>query len=197
MNNISRFRYECLVQICKQLLYVDKNGVPSWSDRDSPGSVSIGKELVQRMPEAPVALRLPPQEIGTRFQEIVKGFVETTFSALRHARPGTWRVETGGRISRYYQYEHLFHLDSLTRQYPELKTALGTEYLVKPDIVVARCSEEDSAIDPDGEILSGNAVAAKLTPLRRVNYEGQILHAIISCKWTIRSDRAQTRVPRH
>jgi hypothetical protein len=99
MNNISRFRYECLVQRCKQLLYVDKNGVPSWSDRDSPGSVSIGKELVQRMPEAPVALRLPPQEI-------VKGFVETTFSALRHARLGTWRVETGGRISRYYQMDY-------------------------------------------------------------------------------------------
>jgi hypothetical protein len=190
MNNISRFRTECLVQICKYLLFVDKNGVPNWSDGDSPSSVSIGKELAQRMPEAPTPLRLPPQEIGSRFQEIIKRFVESAFSALQHVRPGTWLVETGGRISRYYQYEHLAHLDSLTRRYPELKATLGTEYLIKPDIVIARCSEQDSVLDPTGDLLSGDA-SSRLTPLRRVNYAGQILHAVISCKWTIRSDRAQ------
>ncbi len=34
---------------------------------------------------------------------------------------------------------------------------------------------------------------ASLTPLRKVNYRNskQILHASISCKWTLRSDRAQ------
>jgi hypothetical protein len=106
MNNISRFRTECLVQICKYLLFVDKNGVPNWSDGDSPSSVSIGKELAQRMPEAPTPLRLPPQEIGSRFQEIIKRFVESAFSALQHVRPGTWLVETGGRISRYYQMDY-------------------------------------------------------------------------------------------
>lgn len=190
-NEISGFRAEYLAEVCRRLLFVDKSGVPNWSDRDSPSSVSIGKELARRLPSSPIALRLTPQELGAQFQEITRQFIKKTFTVLSHVRPGTWRFDLGGQISQYYQYQHLPSLDNLAKQYPDLKAALGTEYLVKPDIVIARYSEEDSFFDPQGTLFAESNLPARLTPARQRNYKGYILHAILFCKWTIRSDRAQ------
>lgn len=189
--HVPNFREDYLAEICRVLLFVDKHGVPNWSDKDSPSSVSIGRELAKRLPEPPTAPRLTPQEVGAQFQEITRRFIEKTFTTLLRARPGTWRFETGGRISRYYQYEHLSRLDDLAKRDADLKTILGTEYLVKPDVIVARYSEEDAFFDSEGSLFAEERLPARLTPARRVNYDGYILHAIVSCKWTIRSDRAQ------
>jgi len=79
----------------------------------------------------------------------------------------------------------------LAKRDADLKTILGTEYLVKPDVIVARYSEEDAFFDSEGSLFAEERLPARLTPARRVNYDGYILHAIVSCKWTIRSDRAQ------
>lgn len=190
-SEVSGFRAEYLAEVCRRLLFVDKTGVPNWSDRDSPSSVSIGKELARRLPGSPIALRLTPQELGAQFQDVTLQFIKKTFTVLSHVRPGTWRFDLGGHISQYYQYQHLSSLDNLAKQYPDLKAALGTEYLVKPDIVIARYSEEDSFFDPQGALFAESNLPARLTPARQRNYKGYILHAIVSCKWTIRSDRAQ------
>lgn len=189
--HIPNFRRNYLAKICKDLLFVDKDGIPNWSDKDSPSSVSIGKELVKLLPARPTAPRLAPQQLGVKFEEITRQFIERTFTALEHIRPGAWWFDSGGHISQYYQYKHLAHLDALVKQYPDLKAILGTEYLVKPDIVVARHSEEDRFFDRDRSLFAENRLPAQLTPARRRNYDGYILHAIVSCKWTIRSDRAQ------
>jgi hypothetical protein len=75
-------------------------------------------------------------------------------------------------------------------QHPGLRAALG-DYLVKPDIVVGRSPVSDRQINQDADILQGDT--ATLTPLRASNSPDPrpILHASISCKWTIRSDRSQ------
>jgi hypothetical protein len=49
--------------------------------------------------------------------------------------------------------------------------------------------EEDESIN-SAEFLV-NDYHARLTSLRRINNPKPILHASISCKWTLRSDRAQ------
>ena len=84
---------------------------------------------------------------------------------------------------------HLAALDAISKANPELAAALGSDYLIKPDVVVIRFPEEDSAINADGLLV--DKTQANLTPLRRVNSERPILHASVSCKWTLRSDRAQ------
>ena len=67
--------------------------------------------------------------------------------------------------------------------------ALGSDYLIKPDVVIGRYPEPDDNINAAGELVDNSV--ARLTSLRLANSEEPILHASISCKWTLRSDRAQ------
>ena len=105
--------------------------------------------------------------------------------------PGHWVVGKGGNVAHYDQYSHLAALEILARQNRELWAALGSDYLIKPDIVIARHPEPDEKFDADVGRAYLNDHVAKLTPLRLSNNDKPILHASISCKWTIRSDCVQ------
>jgi hypothetical protein len=74
-------------------------------------------------------------------------------------------------------------------QYPDLESSLGTDYLIKPDVMIFRTPLPDSAINAAGRLVDDRV--CRLTPLREVNVRNPSLHASISCKWTIRSDRSQ------
>ncbi len=65
--------------------------------------------------------------------------------------------------------------------------------LSPPDIVISREPIIDIELDSKGILKGSDHRYANLTPLRAANYENTrpLLHAVISCKWTIRSDRAQ------
>jgi hypothetical protein len=82
------------------------------------------------------------------------------------------------------------HLPCAIEANPELATVFGSDYLIKPDIVIARHPFEDAEINQITQVLSDSDPCARLTPLRSVNQPRPLLHASISCKWTIRS--AQT-----
>jgi hypothetical protein len=71
----------------------------------------------------------------------------------------------------------------------ELAAALGSDYTITPDIVVVRDTEDDSAINAPAFLVDDNVTT--LASLRKKNGGLPLLHASISCKWTIRSDRAQ------
>jgi hypothetical protein len=131
------------------------------------------------------------QTSGGEFESIVAKFVEETFLNLGHLRPGKWQVITGpGRIGRFEQYQHLETLLKLVKQHPEIESSLGGDYLIKPDLVVVRFPEPDKSIDTASVIVVSDDVPA-YSPLRLKNNPLPILHASISCKWTIRSDRSQ------
>jgi hypothetical protein len=93
-------------------------------------------------------------------------------------------------VTFFDQYEHLQDLKKVLRKEPRLLATLG-DYLIKPDIVVARAPVSDRQINKKAKLLKGDV--ATLTPLRASNSPTPkpILHASISCKWTIRSDRSQ------
>nr|WP_230370319.1 NgoMIV family type II restriction endonuclease [Paludibacterium denitrificans] len=92
-------------------------------------------------------------------------------------------------IAKYQQYAHLIALDRASKNDSELAAALGSDYTITPDIVVERATEDDLAINASG-ILVDDSVTT-LASLRKKNSSNPLLHASISCKWTIRSDRAQ------
>ena len=175
------------------VLRTDANGIPSNADKHSKMSVSIAVGILDRLGAGAVGGRLAGQMAGSKFEEVCKEYLEEVFPRLAHLRPGQWEVRKGigGRsaIAQFDQYQHLAALETASKENPELAAALGSDYLIKPDVVVIRSPEEDENINTGGVLVDEEQ--ARLTPLRRVNSESPILHASVSCKWTLRSDRAQ------
>jgi hypothetical protein len=180
--------------LLKSVLKTDSKGVCTNADKDSKISVSIARGIAARIGAKTQGARLAGQEAGNRFEQICADFVEHTFLRLAHLRPGIWsvdRVASRNRleIARFDQYSHLVALDAAARENPELAAALGSDYTITPDIIISREPESDEAINRQGGLVDSSV--ARKTSLRRVNSSRPILHASISCKWTIRSDRAQ------
>lgn len=151
----------------------------------------MARGIADRLGEAVQGARLAGQMSGRGFEEVCREFLEETWPKLTHLRPGSWRVERTGNlaIAAYDQYAHLKDLEELARESGQLAAALGSGYLIKPDIVLIREPEEDEAINWPEQLVDGSL--ARLTSLRSANGGLPILHASISCKWTMRSDRAQ------
>ena len=163
--------------------------IPSNADKDSATSVAIAKGILQRLGMATQGLRMGGQESGRKFEELCQEFVDSTFGHLHHLRPGLWRTSRGGAIARFEQYAHLNALRAAARRDKELAAALGSDYTISPDIVIERGLEDDKAINVKRAIVDGSV--ATRSSLRKRNGGQPLLHASISCKWTLRSDRAQ------
>ena len=72
-----------------------------------------------------------------------------------------------------------------------MRATLGGDYLVVPDITIARQPVSDSEINELEQFLPEDGRIGQYTPLRAAVNHRSILHASVSCKWTIRSDRSQ------
>ena len=72
---------------------------------------------------------------------------------------------------------------------PSLQAVLGNAYSIAPDVVVARSAVSDDEINA-GRFLVDDTVATRAS-IRAAWQPLPILHAVVSCKWTFRSDRAQ------
>jgi len=77
----------------------------------------------------------------------------------------------------------------LTAQNTQLAASLGNNYLVAPDVVVYRDLYEDSEIN--GLQCVVDADISRMVDIRKTNGGKPLLHARISAKYTMRSDRAQ------
>jgi hypothetical protein len=139
--------------------------------------------------QATQGLRLGGQESGRKFEGLCQEFVDATFGQLSHLRPGLWKTSRGGAIARFEQYAHLNALRAAARKDKELAAALGSDYTISPDIVIERGLEEDKAINIKKQLVDDGC--ATRSSLRKKNGGQPLLHASISCKWTLRSDRAQ------
>ena len=175
------------------VLTVDQVGIPSNADKDSRLSVAIAQGIAASL-EAEVQTKALGQTSGAKFETINMEFLEMTFPLLQNLRPGKWHVDKLGnrnstKTSSFAQYEHLDYLAALTKGNPKLAASLGNDYMVAPDVVIFRETEPDDVIN---EVISVVDDSISLySDLREKNGGLPILHASISAKWTIRSDRAQ------
>lgn len=173
-----------------EVLTTDQHGIPSNADRSSQISVAIAKGIVERLGSHATEQRLAGQRAGSRFEQACEQFISSAFLPMQHLRPGKWTIgRTGVGIARYEQYQHLDGLARMARNDALLSTVLGNDYIIAPDIVIGRAPESDEAIDRPGPFVDSSH--AIYSSLRASNNDLPILHASISCKWTIRSDRAQ------
>lgn len=157
-------------------------------------SAGIGQIMAQAMGVPVSNNKLDGQRAGRLFEGITTDFLSATFSKLQHLRPGSWVVQNLGNrnattTADFAQYAHLAELQTLAAAHNELLAVLGNDYLVAPDIVIFRELVPDEEINAPADFVSPSICRA--ADLRAVNGGRPILHASISAKWTMRSDRAQ------
>lgn len=197
--SIAELRQEYHNRICNEVIRIKRSGndtYPNMADKGNISSRNIAWGLYNRLVCAESYERISGQTAGDRFEKITKDFIENAFGLLNHLRPGTWQYSTRQtNISKFYQYEHLSYLEKIIKTNKALSSTLGGNYIVKPDIIISRRPVTDATINQVNKILTPDVTFSKLTPLREINHrKGKIkwlLHASISCKWTIRSDRSQ------
>lgn len=192
---ISLKRREFHAALLEDVLFVDAKEVPSNSDKDSKASVRIALNIAKQLEAETGRTRLKGQTSGSKFESVVADFLQATFVELQHLRPGKWEVmkvasrSSSASIVQFEQYSHLVELEKLSKENPSLAVALGSDYLIAPDVVIFRKPESDGSINAG--FLCVDEGVARLSPLREINGCQPSLHASISCKWTLRSDRAQ------
>lgn len=180
--------------LLQKTLTTNSKGIVSNADGGSAASVAIAKGIAQFLKAETQAERIAGQTSGNQFEEACADFVRNTFLKVGHLRPGLWDVRhVVGRnrleIAKYEQYAHLVALDRAAAADPELAAALGSDYTITPDVIVTRETETDESINKFGLLVDGTVTT--LASLRKTHNPKPMLHASISCKWTIRSDRAQ------
>ena len=176
-------------QIARDVLRQTESGTPNNADSGSSSSVRIARGIVENIGLQIGSEKLAGQTAGRRFEEATRTFLCDAFGLLSHIRPGEWEFSLGGDIRDYEQYLHLSDIRRVVEQHEELRIVFG-DYIVTPDIVVCREPVTDLKINENEPLLIDDAVAT-YTPLRRANSQAKILHASVSCKWTVRSDRSQ------
>lgn len=138
------------------------------------------------------------QTVGNDFESACANFIQSTFPNLSILRPGRWEIKriqqrNDGILGQYEQYSHLTELAKLANDYKTLKNFLGDGYTIAPDITISREPEADSNINSSNFIVDNNS--SKYTMLRLSNHKKNqpenLLHASVSCKFTMRSDRSQ------
>lgn len=158
-------------------------------------AMGVFERIAPTLPYIPKAL--DGQTAGRLFEIAVRDYLDNTFPKLQFLRPGTWLIAQLGnqnsiKASSFTQYSHLSALDAFVRQSPELKSVLGNDYVVAPDIVIARERYTDAQLNSLFPLVDDEtALEADLRMGLHTEEQKPILHASISAKWTIRSDRAQ------
>jgi hypothetical protein len=177
----------------KNVLTVDRNGIPSNADSSSKISVAIARGIATRLHVKPRD-KVVGQTSGANFESINMNFLLSTFPKLQNLRPGKWEIVKLGnknciKTSSFSQYEHLDYLNELTDKNPKLAAILGNDYMVSPDVVIYRNPVSDEEINTP--VVLVNEQVSTLASIRKTSGSLPILHASISAKWTMRSDRAQ------
>lgn len=175
------------------VLTVDNKGIPSNADSSSKLSVSIAKGVADLL-MAETHDKAVGQTSGAKFEQINMDFLLNTFPHLQNLRPGKWHIAKLGnrnsiKTSSFSQYEHLEYLNQLTKRDARLAASMGNDYMVAPDVVIYRDPEEDEIINASNIIVDDSICLQ--SDIRKVCGGLPILHASISAKWTMRSDRSQ------
>jgi len=180
-------------ELLESILTIDQKGIPSNADKSSKLSVKIAQGITDRL-IATTQEKAVGQTSGKKFEECNMTYLKSTFPFLQGIRPGKWEILKLGNNNRlktsdFSQYEHLTYLNQLTKANAELAASLGNDYMVAPDVIIYRDLYEDEELNA-AEIIVNDDVC-KAADIRKKNGGKPILHASVSAKWTIRSDRAQ------
>ncbi|MGV4885102.1 NgoMIV family type II restriction endonuclease [Streptomyces viridosporus] len=142
------------------------NLVPNSADSDSNTSKALAGSILNSLGvTADMLLPDTPENLGPALERAVS--IDLADSLPKADPSRLWHVDHRKVISDFSQYSHLRRVADAVKANPTLRTDLGVDYLIQPDVTVG---------------ISQKLTAEDLKPF---------LHAAVSCKWTIRSDRVQ------
>ncbi|MFI2259847.1 NgoMIV family type II restriction endonuclease [Streptomyces tubercidicus] len=144
----------------------DKTGrvVPNFADSDNEQSIALAGAMLDHLGfNRALTEGLPPKP-GTVLEHRVRDDLSSSLQNLAPSR--AWRLDRKAIVTSFAQYSHLRRVDDLVKQSQELRVAIGRDYLIRPDVTVG-------------------------LELPAARMHAPFLHAAVSCKWTIRSDRVQ------
>lgn len=180
-------------------LTLTRAGVASNADTSSRGSKAIAGKIIAILRDkhnyvVNAVDKISGQTLGRQFELLTMEFLQETFPRLQNLRPGQWSILQLGNNNRlktsdFEQYEHLAYLNALTTENAQLAAALGNDYMVAPDVVIYRSLYEDEEINA-GQCIVNDDIC-KMAVIRKSNGGKPLLHASVSAKYTMRSDRAQ------
>lgn len=128
---------------------------------------------------------------GNDFKVLVAQYLEIALIPLLNIGPRKFKIlRSMSEIVKIDGYQHLVPVLVNLLSQPQLKVSFDDDQLLKPDIIIAREPESDSQLNL-AKIPVVDSESPLYSPLRKSNNNRLILHASISCKWTIRSDRSQ------
>lgn len=194
---IVELRSKYHLRICEGIIRVVREAgtkdYPNNADGNNTASREIAWELMKLIGCKPNYENISIQTAGSLFELITKDFLEETFGLLQEIRPGKWIYSTITETSDFDDYGDLARIKRIVKGNRELATTLGQDYVISPDIIIAREPISDDEINQTQKLIDPSDAIARLTPIRKANVDipKPILHASISCKWTLRSDRAQ------
>lgn len=138
--------------------------VPNSADVDNAESLRLSAGVLSALGVSSARPSKVPASPGGPLEQCVQADLEAELPRFDSDR--SWQVRNGGLITEFSQYSHLNAVDSLVQANPELRVTIGRDYLIRPDVTVGLL---------DVDVLGASP----------------FLHAAVSCKWTIRSDRVQ------
>lgn len=114
---------------------------------------------------------------------------------IGNAFPPPVAMKIGLQIKKVLDYERTYcrsekkyHKELLSSD-ARLAASMGNDYMVAPDVVIYRETEANDIINEKTDIIDDSV--CNLADIRKSNGGLPILHASISAKWMMRSDRAQ------
>lgn len=180
--------------ISSHTLSVDSADIASNADKSQKLSCELALDIARTLGAPQGGEKLNGQRSGQNFEEAVGAFLSETFPGLSSLRPGHWNVLNVGSsrrehsLSQYEPYRHLDELAAAIIEKPALAAILGNSYDISPDVLVVRQPIGQQELTDSGIVVDR---VASYSPLLAQNQSSAIIHAVVSCKWTLRSDRAQ------
>lgn len=197
---LKKARFNFHERLCEtNTLTLTLKGIASNADTSSRGSKAIARKIVDILINEHHHVvneveKISGQTLGKQFELLTMEFLKETFPKLQDLRPGQWTILQLGnnnklKVSDFSQYEHLAYLNALTSKNAQLSAALGNDYLVAPDVVIYRELYEDDEINRSLPVVDEDV--GRMADIRKLNGGKPVLHASVSAKFTMRSDRAQ------
>ncbi|MCX4508846.1 hypothetical protein OHA27_00725 [Streptomyces sp. NBC_01619] len=143
---------------------LDRDTLPNIADGSQRASLWIAGHIFDRLQiTKTVASDAPEADDESLGRLLEQGVQDQLGTDLKSGKPETdWTVRRNAEIWDFAQYAHIRELREAAAKYPDVKSVIGGDYVISPDVVVG-------------------------VPGRY----GRSLRAVVSCKWTLRSDRAQ------